>query len=221
MSLRGGGFPPKQSPLLKIAQNSTALGILAHTMPESLSLSFKPIKRNLWPDLEELFGSNGACGGCWCMNWKLRGKAYEEAKGYETRQMHKAIIDSGVVTGLLAYWHGEVAGWVAVEPRSAYEKLAHSRVLKPVDDQEVWSITCFFVAKEFRRKGIAVELIKAAVQHVRHMGGRIVEAYPVDAQEDVPAPFAFTGTASAFRQADFKEVARHAPTRPIFRFEIE
>lgn len=206
---------------MKIEQILTALGILAHTMSESLSLSIKPIKRNLWPDLEELFGSNGACGGCWCMHWKLRGKAYEEAKGYETRQMHKAIVDSGVVTGLLAYWHGEVAGWVAVEPRSAYEKLAHSRVLKPVDDQEVWSITCFFVAKQFRRNGIAVELIKAAVQHVSHMGGRIVEGYPVDAQNDSPAPFVFTGTASAFRQAGFSEVARYAPTRPIFRLEIE
>jgi len=206
---------------MKIEQILTALGILAHTMSKSLALSIKPIKRNLWPDLEELFGSNGACGGCWGMHWKLRGKIYEEAKGYETRQMHKAIVDSGVVTGLLAYWHGEVAGWVAVEPRSAYEKLAHSRVLKPVDDQDVWSITCFFVAKQYRRNGIAVELIKAAVHHVSRMGGRIVEGYPVDAQKDAPAPFVFTGTASAFRQAGFTEVARHAPTRPIFRFEIE
>lgn len=155
------------------------------------------------------------------MNWKLRGKAYEEAKGYETRQMHKSLIDASVITGLLAYWHGEVAGWVAVEPRNAYEKLAHSRVLKPIDDQEVWSITCFFVAKKFRRKGIAVELIKAAVQHVSHQGGRIVEGYPVEVQKDSPAPFIFTGTASAFRQANFKEVARNTPTRPIFRFVIK
>ena len=106
---------------MKIAHILSALGILAHTMSEFLFLSFKPIKRNLWSDLEELFGSNGACGGCWCMNWKLRGKAYEEAKGYETRQMHKAIVDAGVVTGLLAYWHGEVAGWVAVS-RAALTK---------------------------------------------------------------------------------------------------
>jgi predicted GNAT family acetyltransferase len=94
-------------------------------------------------------------------------------------------------------------------------------VLKPVDDQEVWSITCFFVAKKFRHKGIAVELIKAAVQHVSQMGGKIVEGYPVDVQKDSPAPFVFTGTASAFLQADFKEAARNTPTRPIFRFEID
>lgn len=184
-------------------------------------LSFKPLKRNLWTELEELFGPNGACAGCWCMFWKLRGKAYDEAKGYETRQMHKSIIDSGTITGLLAYLHGDIVGWVAVEPRASYPKLAHSRVLKPVDDQPVWSVTCFFVAKNFRRHGITVELLKAAVEHVKRQGGRIVEGYPLDAQKDMPAPFVHTGIASAFEQAGFQEVARRAPTRPIFRYVIE
>jgi GNAT superfamily N-acetyltransferase len=131
------------------------------------------------------------------------------------------VIDSGTPTGLLAYFHGEVVGWVAVEPREAYDKLAHSRVLKPVDDQPVWSVTCFFVAKKHRRNGITVELLKAAVEHVRSHGGKIVEGYPVDAQKDMPAPFIYTGTASAFEQAGFKEVARNSPTRPIFRFVIQ
>jgi len=155
------------------------------------------------------------------MHWKLRGKAYDEARHYETRQMHKTIVDSGVSTGLLAYLHGDVVGWVAVEPRAAYQKLAHSRILKPVDNQEVWSVTCFFVAKKFRGRGINVELLKAAVEYVKRQGGKIVEGYPVDAKEDSPAPFVFTGAASAFKQAGFKEAARRTPTRPIFRFVIK
>jgi GNAT superfamily N-acetyltransferase len=155
------------------------------------------------------------------MFWKLRGKEYEEARGLETRQMHKSIVDSGVLTGLLAYLHGDVVGWIAVEPRDAYPRLAHSRTLKPVDEQPVWSVTCFFVAKKFRRQGITVELLKAAVEHVRKQGGKIVEGYPVDAQKDMPAPFIYTGTASAFEQAGFHEVARRTPTRPIFRYFID
>lgn len=190
-------------------------------MTKPTALSFHPLQRNLWPDLEELFGQNGACGGCWCMFWKLRGKAYDEARVSETRQMHKSIVDSGVSTGLLAYLHGEVVGWVAVEPRSAYPKLAHSRTLQTVDSLPVWSVTCFFVARKFRRKGITVELLKAAVEYARSHGGKIVEGYPVDAKKDMPAPFAFTGTASAYQQAGFKEVARNTATRPIFRFVIE
>ena len=187
----------------------------------NIALSIKPIKRNLWTDFEELFGPKGACGGCWCMFWKLRGRAYDEARGYETRQMHKSIVDSGIVTGLLAYWNGEVVGWIAVEPRESYPRLAHSRVLKPVDDQSVWSVTCFFVAKMARRKGVTVELLKAAAEHVRQQGGKIVEGYPVETTNDMPAPFVFTGTAAAFRQAGFREVARRSPTRPIFRFYIQ
>jgi GNAT superfamily N-acetyltransferase len=155
------------------------------------------------------------------MYWKLRGKAFEEVRGYETRQMHKSIIDSGTVTGLLAYLHGDVVGWIAVEPRSAYPRLEHSRTLKPVDDQPVWSITCFFVAKNYRRQGITVELLRAAVEHVKKQGGKIVEGYPTVTDKDMPAPFIYTGTASAFQQAGFQEVARRSPTRPIFRYLIE
>jgi len=155
------------------------------------------------------------------MFWKLRGKAFEEVRGYETRQMHKSIVDSGMITGLLAYLHGDVVGWVAVEPRSAYSRLEHSRALKPLDDQPVWSVTCFFVSKNFRRSGIAVELLKAAVEHVKHQGGKIVEGYPVDAKKEMPASFIYTGTASAFQQAGFQEVARRTPTRPIFRYAID
>jgi GNAT superfamily N-acetyltransferase len=77
------------------------------------------------------------------------------------------------------------------------------------------------VSKQFRRKGIAVELIKAAVDHVRQQGGKIVEGYPVDVKEESPAPFVFTGTASAFKKAGFKEVTRNAPTRPIVRYVIK
>lgn len=185
---------------------------------EELSLSFHPLTPKLWRDFELLFGENGACGGCWCMFWKLRGKDFSGNTGDMARQMQKSIVDSKIVPGLLAYSEGYPVGWIAVEPRGAYPKLAHSRVLKPIDDQEVWSITCLFVEKKHRRKGIAVELLKAAIEHVKGCNGRIVEGYPVDSKKEQPAPFIFTGTASAYVKAGFKEVARNSPTRPIFRF---
>ncbi|MFN8412437.1 MAG: GNAT family N-acetyltransferase [Anaerolineales bacterium] len=187
---------------------------------EELDLSFHPLTQKLWRDFELLFGAHGACGGCWCMHWKLRGKAFSENTGDNARQMQKSIVDAKVIPGLLAYSEGYPIGWIAIEPRSQYPKLAHSRTLKPVDDQEVWSITCFFVEKKHRRKGIPVELLKAAVEHAKKQGANIVEGYPVDAKKDEAAPFIFTGTASAFKQAGFQEVARHAPTRPIFRYLI-
>lgn len=188
---------------------------------EELDLSFHPLTQKLWRDFEMLFGAHGACGGCWCMFWKLRGREYHDNTGDNARQMQKTIVDSKTVPGLLAYSEGYPVGWIAVEPRSQYPRLAHSRILKPLDEQEVWSVTCFFVEKKHRRKGLTVELLKAAISHVKKNGGRIVEGYPVDAPGEKPAPFVFTGIAAAYLQAGFTEVARHSPSRPIFRYVIE
>lgn len=189
-------------------------------MTSTQLLSFHPLTPDLWTDFELLFGPRGACGGCWCMFWKLRGKAFDENTGEPTRQMQKSIVDSGTVPGLLAFDNDDPVGWIAVEPRSAYPKLAHSRILKPVDDADVWSVTCFFVTKQARRQGLTVELLNAAVEYVREQGGKIVEGYPVEAKKDMPAPFIYTGTAAAFQKAGFVEVARRSDTRPIMRYTI-
>lgn len=189
-------------------------------MPATQQPSFRPLTPDLWTDFEHLFGPRGACGGCWCMFWKLRGKAYDENTGEPTRQMQKSAVESGTVPGLLAFVEDEPVGWIAVEPRSAYPKLAHSRILKPVDDADVWSITCFFVAKQARHQGLTVELLHAAVDYVRAQGGEIVEGYPTETKKNMPAPFIYTGTASAFQKAGFVEVARRSETRPIMRYFI-
>lgn len=154
------------------------------------------------------------------MFWKLRGKAFEKASGEVAHQMQKSVVDSGIVPGLLAYADDQPIGWVAVEPRKEYPRLAHSRVLQPVDDQKVWSVPCFFVDRKFRGQGVTVSLLKAAVEYVRSKGGRIVEGYPVETHGKTPDVFAYTGTSSAFQKAGFKEVTRNSPTRPIFRYEI-
>jgi GNAT superfamily N-acetyltransferase len=189
-------------------------------MSDSRTLSFRPLTPDLWADFELLFGPRGACAGCWCTFWKLRGKAFDENTGEPARQMQKSIVDSGTVPGLLAFYGDEPVGWIAVESRSAYPKLAHSRILKPVDDANPWAVTCFFVAKQARRQGLTVEMLKAAIRYVQEQGGKILEGYPVDAKKDLPDVYVYHGTAAAFRKAGFVEVARRSETRPIMRFFI-
>ena len=189
-------------------------------MTASMQLSFRPLTPDRWTDFERLFGSRGACGGCWCTFWKLRGKAYEENTGEPAHQMQKSIVEAGTVPGLLAFDGNEPVGWIAVEPRSQYPRLAHSRILQPVDEADVWSVTCFFVAKQARRRGLTVELLKAAVGYVRRQGGKVVEGYPVEAQKELPAVFIYHGTSAAFQHAGFVEVVRRSETRPIMRFFI-
>jgi N-acetylglutamate synthase-like GNAT family acetyltransferase len=89
-----------------------------------------------------------------------------------------------------------------------------------VDDRPVWSISCLFVTRRMRRSGVSVPLIRAAVAHAAAQGAEVVEAYPVEPYStEIPAAFAWTGIASAFQKAGFKEVLRRSRTRPIMRFE--
>ena len=85
------------------------------------------------------------------------------------------LVRAGGSPGLIAYADGEPAGWCALAPRDQYLRLANSRVLKPVDDQPVWSVNCFFVARAYRRRGLTIALLKAAAEFVRQRGGRILE----------------------------------------------
>lgn len=189
---------------------------------ESSGLEFRPLTPKRWADLEKLFGERGACGGCWCMWWRLRRAEFERQKGEGNRQALKAIVDAGEVPGLLAYADGEPVAWCAVAPREAFPALERSRTLRRVNDEPVWSVVCFFVAKRFRRQGLTVRLLRAAVEYVRARGGRVVEGYPVEPGKGrVPAVSAYTGLVSAFCRAGFVEVLRRSATRPIMRCTVE
>jgi len=184
----------------------------------SRKLTFHPVTRERWPDLEQLFGERGACGGCWCMVWRLPRPEWEHGKKRNNRIALKTIVEDDRQPGVLAYAGDEPIGWCAVAPRAEYVGLQRSRVLAPVDNQRVWSISCLFVAKPFRRQGVSVRLIKEAVKFAGSRGAAMVEAYPViPYTEKMPAAFGWTGVLSAFLKAGFREVLRRSKNRPILR----
>jgi GNAT superfamily N-acetyltransferase len=195
---------------------------MPHKKTSLSGLEFHPVTAKRWKDLENLFGDRGACGGCWCMWWRLSRSEFNKQKGQGNKRTLKKIIDSGEIPGILAYANGQPIGWCSIAPREAFSTLERSRILKRVDEKPVWSVVCFFVAKPFRYKGVTVVLLKAAIEYVKKQGGKIVEGYPVEPKtEKFPDVFANTGLVSAFHQAGFEEVIRRSKTRPIMRYFIE
>lgn len=172
-----------------------------------------------WDDLEALFGPRGACGGCWCMWPRLPAAAFRAGKGAGNRRALRRLVDQRP-PGLLGYRGGEAVAWCAVAPRADLVRLERSRVLRPVDDQPVWSIPCLFVARAHRGQGVSVAMIEAAVRWAGRQGARVVEAYPIEATAAVAPAFAWWGVAAAYRKAGFVEVARRSDTRPIMRREL-
>ena len=156
------------------------------------------------------------------MFWRLPRKQFDAGKGEGNKRAFKKIVTADREPGLLAYLGKEVIGWCAVAPREVFVALERSRVLKPVDEQPVWSISCLFIKKPYRRRGVSIELLKAAVEFAAKRGAKIVEGYPVEpAMENMPDPFLWHGIPSAFSAAGFQEVLRRSKSRPIMRFNVK
>ena len=135
-----------------------------------------PATKERWPDLVELF-DRPVVRTCFCMFYRKSGAG--TGVGAENRRAMKALVDRGIVPGLIGYEDGVPVAWVSLAPREDFPKLRRSPVMKPVDDQPVWSIVCFFVDRRARGRGLSERMLGAAVDHARSCGARL-EAYPVD-----------------------------------------
>jgi GNAT superfamily N-acetyltransferase len=185
-------------------------------------LEFLPLTPERWDDFEKLFGPRGAVGGCWCMWWRMKRAEFERHQGNDNRLAMRAIVLSGEVPGILAYHADSAIGWCSIAPREAFPVLDRSPVLKRVDNQPVWSVVCFFIARGFRQQGLSEQLLRAALVYAQQEGAHIVEGYPIEPKkDDAPDIYAFTGIASTFREVGFTEVARRSVSRPIMRYTID
>jgi GNAT superfamily N-acetyltransferase len=184
-----------------------------------MNLTIRPLTADLWPALEDLFGRHGACNGCWCMYWRI-GSEYHKRPREKNRTAFRKIVKRGPPPGLLAFDGDLAIGWCQLTPRSDLDWLNRARFLEPVDDIPVWSISCFYIRRGYRRRGIACALIAAAINAAKKAKAPAVEAYPIDTSAPKSSTNLFTGSASAFTRAGFKTVARRSPSRPIMRYVV-
>ena len=185
-----------------------------------MNFETQPLTPQTWSDLEELFDLPGGSivRGCWCMYYRRTGKvAVNATAGVDNKAQLCELVESGVEPGLVGYLDGRPAGWISLGPREDYLKLRRSPVMKPVDDADVWSIVCTYVAKEFRGRGLQHRLLAAGLDFARSHSVRLVEAYPVDKVERSHDDFMFFGSRSLYERAGFREVVRRSPTRVVMR----
>jgi GNAT superfamily N-acetyltransferase len=186
-------------------------------------LTFEPVTDANWSQFVQLFGAKGACGNCWCMYFRLRKADFQEGKANDGNKeaMHSLVME-GRPTGILGFYDGLPIAWCSFAPREDFMKLAASRVHKPIDEKAVWSIPCFFIAKDFRRLGLSVELLKGVIRYAKKQGIKIIEAYPtIPTQPTLPDSFAWIGLYKSFERAGFEIVDRTSKHRPMVRYYID
>ena len=195
---------------------------------ELTSVDVRPLTTARLPDLATLFDQGGDPKWCWCSYFRVRGRDWTNATPAENRELLRAAARRrDHAPGLVAYDGGVVVGWVSLGPRDDYERLAYSKVLAPIDDVPVWSIVCFVVGRRWRGRGVAGDLLVAAIDYARDHGAKMLEAYPVEVRKGqrIASASAYQGTLGMFKRAGFKVVERRrmnaaSRPRPIVRLAL-
>ena len=143
------------------------------------------------------------------MFYRLGASGFGNWSATANREALRAIADREPAPGLLAYAEGTAVGWTGLGPREEFLRLERSRYLGRVDDLPVWALVCFFIRRDARSRGIARQLLAAAIEYAREHGAPALEAYPIDpdpAAGPVNAKAAYPGSLTVFEAAGFERV---------------
>ena len=185
-----------------------------------MKITIRPLTPSLWPALEDLFGKGGASNGCWCMYWRIGPEYHKRARQKNKSALHR-IVNQGPPPGLLAFYGEQPVGWCQLTPRQDLRWLNRKPSLEPVDDVPVWALSCFYIRRGYRRRGVMTALIAEALKAAKRAHAPALEAYPVDTSLPGSTSNVFTGTASTFRRLGFRGGARRQPSRPIMRHDLK
>jgi GNAT superfamily N-acetyltransferase len=195
-------------------------------------LRIVPANEASWDDLAAIFGTADYAARCRCQRFKVIGWFWRDSTLEQRTAMLQAQTgcgdpDAATTSGLVAYVDGEPAGWVAVEPRTAYPKLRTSRVPwtgrdEDKDDDGVWAVTCFVVRKGYRGRGLTYPLARAAVDFARQRGARSLEAYAMITEpgKEITWGELHVGARQVFEDAGFTEAHRPTVRRTVMRIDF-
>lgn len=190
----------------------------AHVSETDLgTMTSRPLIPERFPDMVEVFGERGVARNCFCMYWRTPKGGFEDNR--DNRDRFADVARDERPPGLIGYVEDSPVGWVQVGPRDEFPAIDRSRLLRPVDDVETWSINCFVVRAGHRKRGVGAGLLAGAIQFATDQGAAVIEAYPVDGQRSSSVDY-FTGTLSMFDEHGFVELIRRNDSRPIVRLTV-
>jgi GNAT superfamily N-acetyltransferase len=222
------------SPRAALGGASRAGGVLERRIGMTDGITVVPANEASFEDLQVVFGTRGNAAVCQCQRFKLAPKeAFKHFPAEERalrlrEQTNSDNPEAESTTGLIAYLDGEPAGWCAVEPRANYSGLL--RVYRvPWEgrdedrmDASVWAVTCLFVRRGFRNRGVSYALARATVEFARSRGARALEGYPMITQQGQQITWdeMLVGNRSVFAAAGFREVSHPTPRRLVMRIDF-
>jgi ribosomal protein S18 acetylase RimI-like enzyme len=152
----------------------------------------------------------GGFGGCWC-TWFHR-ETHSAPKSdtapsdpNHTRDFKRDLVATGRSHAALVFDGDTAVGWAQYGSPAELPGISHRKDVAatglPAPD---WRITCVFVDRRYRHRGIARTALDGALALIARAGGGTVESYPQDTGgKKVSASFLYNATRNTFEQAGF------------------
>lgn len=159
----------------------------------------KPLTEHSWPDFAALVEKhNGVWGGCWCI-------AFHQKPSTTNREDKHAMVKAGHAHASLVYEGDRVVGWCQFGRTETLPRIKHRKEYEAgLGEIPDWRIACFFVDRDFRRKGVATVALRGALEQIAQLGGGVVEAYPEEVVDrKTSSSFLYTATISIFERQGF------------------
>lgn len=191
-----------------------------------MPVAISPLTPDLWPSFEDLFGKQGACYGCWCTYFRLPPAARKANDSSRKKGIIRERIEIGPPPGLLAFEDGQAVGWMQIGPRADVPEWNNagrgSAPIEPGDaaDPAMWAISCFFLRRTARGKGLTHALVQEGLAFARENRARIVEACPIDHSKGSHSVGLFVGSTRVFEKAGFSRLVERKAGRPLMRYVL-
>jgi GNAT superfamily N-acetyltransferase len=177
--------------------------------------TIRPLDPGTWDDFARLAERYNGCwnpvhgscwaqgSGCWCMRFQR--SCTERRAGEGNRGRKERLVMEGRAHAALVFDEDVAVAWCEYgtpdELPNIYHRKEYEEGLGRLPD---YRLTCLFVDKSYRRKGVAAFALRGALGLIAQAGGGVVEAYPQDTKGDeVSASVLYNGTRILFEQAGF------------------
>lgn len=164
----------------------------------------------------------GVWGGCWCLGFHEG----QQKDGYDDRRARKtALVGAGRSQAALAFDGDRAIGWAQCGSRAELQHIRNRRAYDAGaegEDPPDWRITCFFVDKDYRRRGVGERALNGAIAEIGSAGGGTVEGFPEALEgQKTSAGFLWHGTLAKYARAGFAPVRKIGKHRWVVRRDVE
>ena len=127
-------------------------------------------------------------------------------EGEKGRPWKERLVREGKAHAALVFDGDTAVAWCQYGSPEELPRIYHGKEWDAglTGEPPAYRITCIFVDRDNRRKGLAAAAVRGALDLITKAGGGVVEGYPQDLQgEKMRSQFLYSATRSLFEEDDF------------------